>query len=174
MTAAADKTIYRRITSPIGELLLAGRSNVLEILGFPEGKGVVKILPDWQENDAAFPEVADQLSEYFAGTRKTFNLQLNPAGTAFQLAVLEALKNIPYGQTTTYQDIANRIGKPNAVRAVGAANGRNPIPIIIPCHRVIGSDGSLTGFGGGLPTKQFLLNLEAGGFQLAMSPSDRA
>ncbi len=144
---------------------------MLEILGFPEGKGVVKILSDWQENDSAFSDVVDQLSEYFAGTRKSFNLQLNPAGTAFQLSVLEALKNIPYGQTTTYQDIANRIGKPNAVRAVGAANGRNPIPIIIPCHRVIGSDGSLTGFGGGLPTKQFLLNLEAGEFQLAMSPS---
>ena len=173
MTAATDIT-YRRITSPIGELLLAGRDNVLEVLGFPEGKGVVKILDDWQEDDAAFSDVVDQLSEYFAGTRQSFDLKLNPAGTAFQLSVLEALKTIPYGQTRTYRDIANRIGKPNAVRAVGAANGRNPIPIIIPCHRVIGSDGSLTGFGGGLPTKQFLLNLEAGGFQLAMSPSDRA
>lgn len=173
MIAATDKTNYRRISSPIGELLLAGKGNVLEILGFPEGKGVVEIPAGWQQNDAAFSDVVEQLAEYFAGTRQTFNLKLNPAGTAFQLSVLEALKTIPYGQTMSYQDIANRIGKPKAVRAVGAANGRNPIPIIIPCHRVIGSDGSLTGFGGGLPAKQFLLNLETGGFQLAMSPSAR-
>jgi methylated-DNA-[protein]-cysteine S-methyltransferase len=106
--------------------------------------------------------VKQQLDEYFAGKREAFDLKLAPHGTAFQLAVLQALQEIPYGETRSYQYIATRIGKPKSVRAVGAANGRNPLPIIIPCHRVIGSDGSLTGFGGGLPTKRFLLDLEKG------------
>ena len=165
-------TQYRTIPSPIGELLLVGTGNGLEMIGFPSGKGIVEVQAGWQKNPSAFPDVVRQLGDYFAGTRKHFDLKLNPSGTDFQLRVLRALKRIPYGQTVTYQDIAIDIGNPKAVRAVGAANGRNPIPIIIPCHRVIGSDGSLTGFGGGLSTKQFLLDLEASDFQLSMPPSE--
>ena len=101
------------------------------------------------------------MSEYFAGERKRFDLPLKPSGTEFQLRVLEELQRIPYGETASYADVARRIGKPKALRAVGAANGRNPLPIVIPCHRVIGSSGDLTGFGGGLATKQALLRLEA-------------
>jgi len=105
--------------------------------------------------------VSRQLREYFTGERREFDLPLKLSGTEFQVSVLEALQNIPYGETTSYGEIAKRIGRPKAVRAVGAANGRNPIPIIVPCHRVIGSTGDLTGFGGGLDTKEALLRLEA-------------
>ena len=101
-----------------------------------------------------------QLEEYFAGTRQAFELPLAPRGTPFQCAVWWALAKIPYGDTISYAQLATRVGKPRAMRAVGAANGRNPLSIVLPCHRVIGADGSLTGFGGGLPTKQFLLTLE--------------
>ena len=106
--------------------------------------------------------VVTQLREYFAGVRKTFDVELAPKGTPFQLDVWKALCEIPYGDTITYAELARRIGRPAAIRAVGAANGANPIPVIIPCHRVIGSNGSLTGFGGGLPTKRALLELEKG------------
>ena len=112
-----------------------------------------------RRNDA-FKPVKQQLAAYFAGELTDFNLVLAPKGTDFQLAVWAALEKIPYGETCSYGDIANRIGKPDASRAVGAANGQNPLPIVIPCHRVIGSNGSLTGFGGGLDCKQFLLRLE--------------
>jgi methylated-DNA-[protein]-cysteine S-methyltransferase len=101
-----------------------------------------------------------QLEEYFAGTRRDFDLELAPHGTAFQLAVWDALLAIPYGETTSYGEIARGVGRPNAVRAVGQANGRNPIAIVVPCHRVIGSDHSLTGYGGGIDRKRFLLGLE--------------
>ena len=101
-----------------------------------------------------------QLGEYFAGRRRTFDLPLTPEGTTFQCSVWMALRAIPYGATISYRALAERIGRPSAMRAVGAANGRNPLPIVVPCHRVIGADGSLTGFGGGLPTKRFLLELE--------------
>ena len=104
--------------------------------------------------------VADQLTEYFSGKRQTFELELAPRGTPFQLAVWNALLAIPYGDTISYAELARRIGKPAAVRAVGAANGANPIPVIIPCHRVIGSNGTLTGYGGGIERKQWLLALE--------------
>ena len=157
---------YRTMNSPIGELTLVGSGDALEIIGFPEGKGVIAIQPEWQYADALFLDAVTQLEEYFGGERQDFDLKLNPRGTEFQLEVLEALTHIPYGHTATYQDIADRVGRPKAVRAVGAANGRNPLPIVIPCHRVIGSDGSLTGFGGGLAAKQYLLALEADGFQL--------
>jgi methylated-DNA-[protein]-cysteine S-methyltransferase len=112
------------------------------------------------EETPVLREAATQLSEYFGGTRTEFSLPLNPIGTPFQLAVWKALCQIPYGETRSYRDIAEMIGNPKAVRAVGMANHRNPITFIIPCHRVIGSDGSLTGYGGGLPLKQFLLDLE--------------
>lgn len=159
---------YRMMKSPVGELLLAGEEeDTLEVIGFPEGKGRVAPGRDWQENPSAFTDAVRQLNEYFEGRRKTFKLKLKPSGTEFQLAVLDALLEIPYGQTASYQEIAESIGRPKAVRAVGAANGRNPLPIVIPCHRVIGADGSLTGFGGGLPAKQYLLQLESHDFQLA-------
>lgn len=110
--------------------------------------------------DAVLEECARQLSDYFAGRRRTFSLPLAPGGTAFQQAVWRALREIPYGESRSYRDIARAIGNPAAVRAVGAANGRNPLPIVVPCHRVIGSDGRLTGFAGGLEAKSFLLQLE--------------
>jgi methylated-DNA-[protein]-cysteine S-methyltransferase len=105
-------------------------------------------------------ETRKQLGEYFAGTRQAFDLPLAPHGTPFQLQVWRMLMQIPWGETWSYAQMARHIGQPTATRAVGAANGRNPLPIVLPCHRVIGSDGSLTGFGGGLPTKEFLLTLE--------------
>lgn len=109
-----------------------------------------------------------QLAEYFARTRRSFDLPLDPVGTEFQLAAWEALRAIPYGQTRSYGEQAHAIGRPKAVRAVGAANGRNPISIVVPCHRVIGASGSLTGFGGGLPAKRYLLELESGVQSLAI------
>ena len=153
---------YRYLQSPIGDILVAGDEEGLKFVGFPGGKGRLEPEASWQLDNESFEDVRKQLAEYFAGTRKRFALKLAPHGTPFQLQVLNALQQIPYGETCSYLDIANRIGKPKAVRAVGAANGRNPLPIIIPCHRVIGADGSLTGFGGGLPTKRFLLDLERG------------
>ena len=115
---------------------------------------------DWIFSEKPFADAREQLTAYFAGERKSFDLNLKPGGTEFQMQVLDELQKIPYGTTTSYGDIAKRIGRPKAVRAVGAANGRNPIPIIIPCHRVIGSSGDMTGFGGGIPTKEALLRLE--------------
>lgn len=151
---------YRYLDSPIGSLLLAGNETGLKIIGFPEGKGKIIPPPDWLRGDGYFADAESQLSEYFDGSRQSFELKLTASGTAFQMAVLDALQTIPFGETRSYLDIARQIGRPAAVRAVGAANGRNPLPIVIPCHRVIGSDGSLTGFGGGLETKRFLLELE--------------
>lgn len=151
---------YCYLETPIGDLLLAGDDDGLAIVGFPEGSMRREPEPDWIFNEKPFGEARKQLTEYFAGQRKSFDLELKPTGTEFQLQVLDELQKIPYGTTCSYGDIADRIGRPKAVRAVGAANGRNPIPIIIPCHRVIGASGDLTGFGGGLPTKEALLRLE--------------
>ena len=149
--------------SPIGPLLLAGDGGTLSMIHFSSGNGARGADPSWRRDDAAFPEAVRELGEYFDGKRRTFDLDLAPSGTAFQRAVLDALLTIPYGETRSYADIARQVGRPRAVRAVGAANGRNPLPIVIPCHRVIGSNGSLTGFGGGLDTKRFLLDLETRG-----------
>lgn len=115
----------------------------------------------WIVDRTPFRDAIDQLKAYFAGKLTQFDLSLAPEGTPFQQSVWNALLTIPYGETTSYSAIARQIGRPNAIRAVGAANGANPIPIIIPCHRVIGSNGKLTGFGGGLPTKEHLLKLES-------------
>lgn len=153
---------YRYMASPLGKLLLSGDDSGLKRIGFPSGKGRVEPGEDWQLDKDCFADVERQLGEYFAGRRRSFDLVLCPCGTDFQLSVLDALLDIPCGETRSYGDIARGIGKPRAVRAVGAANGRNPLPIVIPCHRVIGADGSLTGFGGGLAAKTFLLELEAG------------
>ena len=151
---------YCYMDSPVGSLLLGGDADALKVIGFPEGKGVIIPGEGWVEDPSLFSRARTQLGEYFAGRRKTFKLSLNPHGTPFQLNVLDALTTIPFGETRTYAEIAEAVGRPRAVRAVGAANGRNPLPIVIPCHRVIGSDGSLTGFGGGLPAKVYLLELE--------------
>ena len=152
---------YCYLDTPIGELLLAGDDGALCLVSFPEGAMRRDPEPDWIYNEKPFAAARQQLTEYFAGERRTFDLPLRFSGTEFQMSVLQALRQIPYGETTSYADIAERIGRPKAVRAVGAANGRNPIPIIVPCHRVIGSHGDLTGFGGGLDTKEALLRLEA-------------
>ena len=152
---------YCYLNAPIGDLLLAGDDEALSLVGFPQGKMRHDPEPNWIYNEKPFAAARQQLEEYFAGERKDFDLPLHLSGTDFQVRVLEELQRIPYGETTTYGAIAERIGRPKAVRAVGAANGRNPIPIIIPCHRVIGSSGKLTGFGGGLDTKEELLRLEA-------------
>lgn len=152
---------YCYIDTPIGELLLAGENDALSMIGFPKGSMRRDPEPDWIYNETPLLNARQQLAEYFAGTRKHFDLPLTLNGTEFQVNVLKALQEIPYGETVSYGDIAKRIGKPKAVRAVGAANGRNPIPIVVPCHRVIGSSGDLTGFGGGLDTKEALLRLEA-------------
>ena len=152
---------YCYFDTPIGELLLAGEADALTMIGFPKGSMRRDPEADWIYNEEPLANVRQQLSEYFAGQRKSFDLPLALQGTEFQVSVLEALQTIPYGETTSYGAIAKQIGRPKAVRAVGAANGRNPIPIIVPCHRVIGSGGDLTGFGGGLDTKAALLRLEA-------------
>jgi methylated-DNA-[protein]-cysteine S-methyltransferase len=152
---------YCFLDTPIGELLLAGEDGALSMIGFPKGSMRREPEADWIFNEKPLADACAQLSEYFAGSRKNFEIPLQLNGTEFQVSVLEALQDIPYGETTSYGAIAKRIGRPKAVRAVGAANGRNPLPIVVPCHRVIGSTGDLTGFGGGLDTKEALLRLEA-------------
>jgi methylated-DNA-[protein]-cysteine S-methyltransferase len=150
---------YRTIDSPIGPLALAGRGRVLTNLRMvhqthePNRTG-------WVPDDRAFPEVVDQLGAYFAGKRTDFDLELVLAGSEFQRRVWQALLTIPYGETRSYGQVAEQIGASGAARAVGLANGRNPIAIIVPCHRVIGASGSLTGYGGGLDRKRSLLELE--------------
>lgn len=156
---------YRYLPSPLGDLLLAGDDRGLQAIGFAAGKGKVEPAADWHLVTDSFADAAAQLDAYFAGTRRRFELQLCPSGTAFQLAVLDALAAIPYGETRSYREIAAVIGRPAAVRAVGAANGRNPLPIVIPCHRVIGADGSLTGYAGGLEWKRYLLDLEGADYR---------
>lgn len=152
---------YQYIDSPVDPLLLAADQHGLRLIEFHTPRHPMAQVADWREGDNAILQAARmQLEEYFAGTRTTFELPLAPQGTAFQKEVWHALADIAYGQTISYAQLAQRVGKPSAMRAVGAANGRNPLPIVLPCHRVIGTDGSLTGFGGGLPTKQFLLELE--------------
>ncbi len=165
--------LYTHMQSPVGRLLLAANDVGLTCIGFPEGKGAREPEPGWAADPGPFAEVIRQLRAYFSGDLRRFALALAPQGTPFQMAVWKELCGIPYGGTATYAEIASLIGKPRAVRAVGAANGRNPIPIVIPCHRVIGSDGRLTGYGGGLDVKEKLLALERGnreGFPLLPFP----
>ena len=151
---------YTYLDSPVGRLLLAGDEAGLRLICFPSEQSKRTPQPDWRRDDAPFAEALRQLRAYFAGELLDFDLALAPEGTAFQLAVWQALRRIPYGETVSYGEVARAIGRPTASRAVGAANGRNPLPIVIPCHRVIGSTGKLTGFGGGLDTKAALLALE--------------
>ena len=148
------------VESPIGPLMLAARGSRLTRLHFVSGRKPVEVPPGSLEDDTMLRAVRDQLSEYFSGARRSFDVPLEFDGTAFQRRVWTALCDIPYGETISYGELARRIGQPTAVRAVGLANGSNPIAIIVPCHRVIGSNGSLIGFGGGLDAKSFLLELE--------------
>jgi methylated-DNA-[protein]-cysteine S-methyltransferase len=165
MTIATDVTIYTaNLQSPIGELRVAvDERGALLRIDFPGGHAAERRAARGNERPDArrCARVLAQLREYFAGTRTEFELELAPTGTEFQLQAWRALQRIPFGRTASYQQQAVRLGKPRAMRAVGAANGRNPIPIVVPCHRVIGKDGSLTGFGGGLDTKRWLLEHEA-------------
>jgi len=150
---------YDEIDSPVGPLLVAADEAGLRLIHFQAARRR-KPEASWQRDPAAFRALAGQLGEYFRRERRTFDIPLAPRGTAFQLATWGALSTIPYGETISYAELARRVGRPAASRAVGAANGANPLPIVVPCHRVIGKDGSLTGFGGGLATKRALLELE--------------
>lgn len=154
---------YERISTPIGALLLIADAKALRFLHFPNEQARVRVAPDWTRGNRVIEKTARQLAEYFAGQRRTFDLPLAPTGTEFQRRVWQALSTIPYGEARSYAAIAKAIGRPTAMRAVGGANGRNPIPIIVPCHRVIGAKGALTGYGGGLERKRFLLALERSG-----------
>jgi methylated-DNA-[protein]-cysteine S-methyltransferase len=154
--------VYRSIDSPIGPLLVAGDEQGLRFLLFARGRDRAEPKPDWEPDRRRLAEPIAQLEAYFAGRLRAFDVPLAPQGTPFQQQVWRALCDIPYGETTSYGALAARIGNAKAVRAVGLANGSNPIAIIIPCHRVIGSNGSLVGYGGGLPIKRALLSLERG------------
>jgi methylated-DNA-[protein]-cysteine S-methyltransferase len=153
---------YCYYQSPIGKLLLIGIDGVLEQLHFPKDLDKKVVGDDHQHSKESFENILQQLAEYFAGDRQEFDLPINLNGTDFQRQVWRELQKIPYGKTAAYSEIAKRIGNPKACRAVGLANNKNPIPIIVPCHRIIGKDGSLTGFGGGLDLKKQLLNIESG------------
>jgi methylated-DNA-[protein]-cysteine S-methyltransferase len=147
--------------SPVGALLLAGDGDRLHLIGFATGSRAPRPRASWRRDETLFDAARAQLDAYFAGALTRFDLPLHFTGTAFQQSVWSALRDIPYGATTSYGGLARRVGRPTASRAVGAANGANPLPIVVLCHRVIGADGSLTGFGGGVETKRFLLDLEA-------------
>lgn len=155
------QTYYCYTDSPLGQLLLAGNFNGLSYVGFQDGPEPVFPERDWRRDAAFFVNAILQFKEFFRGERKQFCLRLNPAGSDFQLKVLEAVTRVPYGTTASYTDIARLVKNPRAVRAVGSANRKNPLPIVIPCHRIIGRDGSLTGYNGGLERKEWLLKLEA-------------
>lgn len=158
---------YRVIDSPIGLLTLAGRGRVLTNLRMVD-QTYEPDRADWALDDRAFPDAVEQLEAYFAGELLEFDLRLEFEGTPFQCRVWEALRTIPYGETRSYGEIALQIGTPTAFRAVGLANGHNPIAVIVPCHRVIGANGSLTGFGGGLDRKRALLDLERSASSLTL------
>jgi len=151
---------YDDMPSPVGRLRLVADGDRLRQVWFERERHPKAMGEDWVRNSDAVAFARQQLEEYFAGTRQIFDLPLRPLGTPFQCEVWQALAHIPYASTISYGQLAQRLGQPLAVRAVGAANGRNPLPIILPCHRVIGANGSLTGFGGGLPTKRWLLTME--------------
>lgn len=156
---------YKRTDSPVGELKLIATDSALVAVLWHTSKpirfGSETLIEN--KNHPVLQTTEQQLNEYFAGDRKSFSIPLDMRGTRFQKDVWEALLAIPFGHTCSYLDLAKQLGNPNATRAVGAANGRNPIPIIVPCHRVIGSSGKLTGFGGGLDRKALLLKLESSG-----------
>jgi methylated-DNA-[protein]-cysteine S-methyltransferase len=155
---SADR--YRIVESPVGPLTLCGDGEVLTGLSMHDQRHAPVLDADLKHDESAFPDVVKQLDAYFAGELTDFDVSLRLKGTAFQRRVWSALTEIPYGETRSYGELAKRIGEPAAFRAVGLANGRNPVAIIVPCHRVIGSSGALVGYGGGLDRKRLLLDLE--------------
>jgi methylated-DNA-[protein]-cysteine S-methyltransferase len=152
--------IFTYLSTPVGQLLAARDGHGLAAIHFERNGRPAEAKDDWVRDDSAFDDVREQMRAYFARELREFDLPLAPRGTPFQLDVWSALRTIRYGETRSYTQLARMIGRESAVRAVGAANGANPLPIVIPCHRVIGSNGSLTGFGGGMAAKRFLLDLE--------------
>jgi methylated-DNA-[protein]-cysteine S-methyltransferase len=154
--------LYTTLDSPIGELLLLGDDRALRGLYMQRARRPIAIGSTWERSAQAFAGVRAQLREYFAGERITFDMPLALEGSPFERRVWRALQEIPYGETISYGELARRIGQPSAARAVGLANGRNPIAVVVPCHRVIGANGTLTGYGGGLERKRILLELESG------------
>ncbi len=156
-----SRTFYTTLDSPVGALFLTSNGEAITELFMDKHKGGPKPIGDWRRDDGLFREAADQLRAYFAGELIEFDLPLATGGAPFQQRVWAELQKIPYGSTISYGELARRIDNPKASRAVGAANGSNPISIIIPCHRVIGSNGKLTGYGGGIDRKKFLLDFEA-------------
>lgn len=161
---------FDSFNTPVGKLQVAVDDSGVRHVLFENNRYDTTGRSSWTRDKVATRAVRDQLLAWFAGERREFDLQLNPVGTAFQLRTWHALATIPFGQTCSYAALALKIDAPKAVRAVGAANGRNPLPIILPCHRVIGSDGSLTGFGGGLATKQWLLKHENPALEKQLNP----
>jgi methylated-DNA-[protein]-cysteine S-methyltransferase len=151
---------YRYMDSPVGRLLVAGDDGGLRLIRFPKGNRPDLPESHWVKARKPLEEAVHQLEAYFAGKLKKFSLNMCLDVTPFQKKVLTALQQIPYGETASYGEVAEKIGNPSSSRAVGQANARNPIPIVIPCHRVVGSNGTLTGFGGGIEVKQALLDLE--------------
>jgi methylated-DNA-[protein]-cysteine S-methyltransferase len=162
---ARTVTTTIHIDSPIGSLRLSAGADALTAIAFVRDPASVRTDGDPPRPTAVLEQAAVELAEYFAGRRRAFTVPLDPRGTPFQQRVWRELLAIPYGSTVSYSELARRLGAPNATRAVGAANGANPLPIVVPCHRVIAADGTLCGFGGGLPIKRFLLELEGGGAQ---------
>lgn len=160
--------IHRHVPSPVGPLLLTAGDRGLTGIGFADGsRPAAPPAGSTAGNHPHLDRAERELGEYFAGARRKFTVPLAPAGTDFQLEVWAALRTVPWGTTVSYADIAARIGRPAAFRAVGLANGRNPLPIVVPCHRVIGASGSLTGYGGGLERKRRLLELEGVALRLS-------
>jgi methylated-DNA-[protein]-cysteine S-methyltransferase len=157
---APDRVFWEAVASPLGEFLLAGDGATLVAARLPGSWTHDDVPRAWTQRRGAMGAAAAQLAAYFAGTRRAFELEFAPNGTTFQRSVWDALCTIPYGTTASYGDVARRIDKPRATRAVGLANNRNPIALFIPCHRVIGANGSLTGYGGGLEMKSWLLDHE--------------
>jgi methylated-DNA-[protein]-cysteine S-methyltransferase len=154
------RTTTTSIDSPVGPLTLTARDGALTRVYMHEQRHAPQGPQAWQREDRGFEEIVTQLEAYFAGSLTEFEMPLDPDGTDFQKRVWDGLREIPYGETISYGELARHLGKPGASRAVGLANGRNPIGIVIPCHRVIGADGSLTGYGGGLQRKVWLLEHE--------------
>jgi methylated-DNA-[protein]-cysteine S-methyltransferase len=161
---------WSRTPSPIGPLLLVGHDGALTGLFVADHERCPPGGVGWLEDDAALADARRQVGEYFEGTRTRFDLAIEPSGTAFQMTVWRALLDIPYGETISYGELARRTGRPSAARAVGAASGRNPISVVVPCHRVVGADGTLTGYGWGTDRKRWLLEHEAGVLRLRPGP----
>lgn len=155
--SARHVTCYAMLDTPVGPLLIGGDGSDVLLIGFSGGSRAVAPGRDWRRDDSLYPEARAQIAEYFAGGRTRFDFPMRMVGTPFQRAVWQALLDVPYGCTAAYRDLAAAVGKPGANQAVGAANGANPLPLAVPCHRVIGADGSLTGYGGGLDVKRMLL-----------------